>query len=141
MAISTRGRYALSYLIDLASHENKGKLSVRESAKHCGISEKYLEQIVSVLSQEHIIKSVRGPRGGYYLLIDPNECTVGQILRLMEGNLSVAPDLEDTEYSQRLWSSNLILWKKMDDALNAVIDTVTIADMCNWESMSMAMYV
>ena len=135
MNISTKGRYALSYLTDLALYSKDEPLSVKDSAKHCGISEKYLEQIAGTLSKNHIIRSVRGPHGGYYLAMEPAECTVGSVLRIMEGSLCVAPCLEDDgRWCERSEScSNLILWKKIDDALHSVVDHITLADMCEWK--------
>lgn len=135
MNISTKGRYALSYLTDLAMQETNAPLSVKESAEHCGISEKYLEQIVGTLQKNQIIRSVRGSHGGYYLATKPDECTVGKVLRVMEGSLNIAPCLidEGRMCERRENCSNLVLWKKMDEALSSVIDHVTIADMCIWK--------
>jgi Rrf2 family protein len=131
--ISTKGRYALAYLTDLALYAGEKPLSVKDSAAHCGISEKYLEQIVGTLAKNKIIRSVRGAHGGYLFYTPPEKCTVGKVLRIMEGGLCVAPCLEDSRCESKEDYSNIILWRKMDEALSTVVDNITIADMCEWK--------
>ena len=96
MKISTRGRYGIRLMLALALNYNNGTIPLKTIAKDQGISEKYLEQIISVLNKAGYVKSVRGPQGGYLLQRRPEEYTVGMILRLTEGCLSpvdcVAPD-------------------------------------------------
>ena len=88
MKISTKGRYALRLMIDLAENSSGNPVSLKDVAKRQGISDKYLEQIISVLNKAGYVKSVRGPQGGYSLQRRPEEYTVGMILRLTEGDLA-----------------------------------------------------
>ncbi len=96
MRISTKGRYAIKLMLDLATNDNGEPIRLKDVARRQEISEKYLEQIISVLNKAGYVKSVRGPQGGYLLQRRPEEYTVGMILRLTEGCLSpvdcVAPD-------------------------------------------------
>ena len=135
MNISTKGRYALSYLTDLALCGTSEPLSVKESATHCQISETYLEQIVGILCKNKIVRGIKGPHGGYLLAVNPKQCTGGSVLRIMEGSLCVAPCSEDGgKWCERSGScTNIILWKKIDHALNDVVDHITIEDMKNWK--------
>ena len=88
MMISTRGRYALRVLIDLAEHNTGGYIPMKDIAERQGISLKYLERIIPVLSKNGIIDGVQGKGGGYRLIIEPSECNIGNILRLTEGDLA-----------------------------------------------------
>ncbi len=135
MMISTKGRYALSYLTDLAICGLDQPVSVKESAAHCDISAKYLEQIASTLCKNRIIRGIKGPNGGYMLAVEPRECTVGSVLRIMEGSLCVAPCSEDGgKMCDRSGNcTNLFLWEKIDNALNEVVDNITLEDMVEWK--------
>ncbi len=93
MLISTRGRYALRVLIDLAEHTNGGDVPMKDIAERQGISLKYLERIIPVLSKSGIIEGLQGKGGGYRLLIAPEDCKIGDILRLTEGNMLRLPAL------------------------------------------------
>ena len=95
MKISTKGRYALRLMLDLALYENQEPVRLKEIAARQEISIKYLEQIISVLQKAGYVKSIRGPQGGYHLMKAPKEYTVGMILRLIEGDLSPVSCLED----------------------------------------------
>ena len=90
MMISTRGRYALRIMADVARHDGESPVSVREIARRQDISEKYMEQIISVLSRAGLLRSVRGAQGGYHLARPCEEITVGMILRATEGDLAPA---------------------------------------------------
>ena len=95
MKISTKGRYALRLMIDLAINDDGKCIRIRDIAKRQEISDKYLEQIISILNRAGYIKSVRGPQGGHRLAKHPSEYTVGMILRLTEGSLSPVACLDD----------------------------------------------
>ena len=88
MRVSTRGRYALRLMLDLAMNNTGEPVRLKDVAKRQEISEKYLEQIISILNKAGFVKSVRGPAGGYSLKRKPEEYTVGMILRLTEGSLA-----------------------------------------------------
>ena len=94
MKISTRGRYALRFMIDLAQHDNGEYIALKDISKRQDISVKYLEQITSLLSKFGILVSVRGPQGGYKLAKSPAEYKIGDILRITEGNLAPVACLE-----------------------------------------------
>ena len=142
MKISTRGRYALRLMIDLSMHHNGDMVRVKEIADRQGISEKYLEQIISILKKAGYVKSLRGSKGGYKLAKEPKEYTVGMVLRLTEGNLAPVTCLEDEENQCDLVETctTLRLWQMLDDAIKGVIDHVTLQDMIDWEQESMANY-
>ena len=115
MKISTKGRYAVRVMLDLALNNNGECIKVKEIAARQGISEKYLEQIIAVLNKAGYVKSVRGAQGGYRIAKDPADFTVGMILRLTEGSLAPVACLEE--------------WQELYDAVNKVVDGVTIADL------------
>lgn len=130
MKISTKGRYALKVMLDLAQHNNGDCIKVKDIAARQDISEKYLEQIIATLNKAGYVTSVRGAQGGYRLAKDPKEYTVGMILRLMEG--SIAPvacaEADYCDCSQCDTCETLDVWKELYNAINQVVDGVTIAD-------------
>ena len=95
MKISTKGRYALRLMLDMAIHGNGELVRIKDVAERQEISDKYLEQIVSVLNKAGYVKSIRGPQGGYRLTREPDKYTVGMILRLTEGSLAPVACLDD----------------------------------------------
>ena len=134
MKISTRGRYALRIMLDLALADSGKPIRVKEIASRQGISEKYLEQIISILNKAGFVRSIRGPQGGYYLTKKPSEYTTGMILRLTEGSM-VPVDCLNEEVSgcqRRDDCATFFLWKRLDEAIRGVIDTVTLEDLVNW---------
>lgn len=94
MKISTRGRYALRLMIDLAQNRNQGNISLKDISKRQGISVKYLEQIVTPLTRSGLIRSVRGAQGGYFLLKEPNQYNIREILEALEGPIACVSCLE-----------------------------------------------
>lgn len=135
MKISTKGRYALRLMLDLALNDSEKPVQIKEIARRQGISDKYLEQIISVLNKARFVRSIRGPQGGYLLTKKPEEYTVGMILRLTEG--SMAPvDCIDEEIgtcSRMDDCATSIVWKKLNDAICDVIDHITLADLVDWQ--------
>ena len=131
MKVSTKGRYAIRFLLDLARNSQGKPVRIKDVASRQEISDKYLEQVVSVLQKAGFVNSVRGPQGGYTLSRQPQEYTIGDILRLTEGNMApVACLAEEDNVCQRAGQcSTLPLWKKLDDAIRGVIDTTTLADL------------
>ena len=142
MKISTRGRYALRMMLDLSMHRTGEMVRIKEIADRQGISEKYLEQIISVLKKAGYVKSLRGSKGGYRLAKEPKEYTVGMVLRLTEGNLAPVSCLEDEENQCDLVETctTIRLWKMLDDAIKSVIDHVTLQDMIDWEQENIISY-
>lgn len=135
MKISTKGRYALRLLLDLAEHNTGTPIRVKEIATRQNISEKYLEQIISVLNKAGYVQSIRGAQGGYLLKKEPNAYTIGEILRLTEG--SIAPvsclDEQETSCERKENCVSVILWKKINDAVNEVVDNTTLQDLMDWK--------
>ena len=131
MKISTKGRYALRLMIDLAEHEGNGLISLRDVANRQNISVKYLEQIVGQLSKAGFLRSGRGPQGGYCLSRMPEEYTIGEILRQTEGDLAPVTCLEkDGVCCERQEScSTLKFWTGLYDTVNQYIDRYTLADL------------
>ena len=113
MKISTRGRYALRMMLDMALSDSDKPVRVKEIAERQEISEKYMEQIMSVLNKAGFVRSVRGPQGGYFLTKKPEEYTVGMILRITEGSMEPVPCLEEgSEVCERMEECITIpLWK------------------------------
>lgn len=143
MKISTKGRYALRLMIDLAVNNDGNPVSIRDIAARQDISDKYLEQIISSLNKAGYVRSSRGPQGGYKLTRTPDEYTVGMILRLTEGSLAPVACLEDeVNLCDRQDScATLRLWKMLDDAIKGVVDHVTLADLVTWQNETAGNYV
>ena len=135
MKISTKGRYALRLMLDLALNEDGRPVRIREIAKRQDISDKYLEQIISVLNKAGYVRSVRGPQGGYLLTREPEEYTAGMILRLTEGSMAPVDciDLENRYSNHMEDCATSILWKRLNDAVSGVIDNTTLADLVDWQ--------
>lgn len=131
MKISTKGRYATRVMLDLALHDTGECIKAKDIAARQGISEKYLEQIISILNKAGYVKSVRGAQGGYRLAKAPKEYTVGMILRLTEGSLAPVACLEDGADACERWDTceTLDVWRDLYGAINQVVDSVTIADL------------
>ena len=136
MKISTKGRYALRMLLDLAEHQENGYVSLKDIAERQDISKKYLEQIVPVLNRSDILKTNRGYQGGYMLAQPPEKYTVGNILRITEGNLSVVSCLEqEPNLCQRQNECmTLYIWQGLNDVIAKYLDSITIQDIVDRES-------
>lgn len=143
MKISTKGRYALRLMIDLAVYNNGEPISIKDISKRQDISGKYLEQIISVLNKAGYVKSVRGAQGGYMLAKEPKEYTVGMILRLTEGDLSPVSCVNAGEAECDKYGScvTIRVWKQINDAINNVIDNITLEDLVEWQSEITSQYV
>lgn len=143
MRISTKGRYALRLMLDLAINENGKPIRIKEISERQEISDKYLEQIIAILTKAGYVRSVRGPQGGYNLSKKPREYTVGSILRLTEGSLCSVPCLEDEVNTCERENEcvTVILWKKIDDAIKGVVDNVTLEDLVEWHNSKIDNYV
>lgn len=133
MMISTRGRYALRVLIDLAEHKNNGFVPMKDVAKRQGISLKYIERIMPALSKNNLVEGVHGKGGGYRLSRAPEEYTVGEILRLTDGNLAPVSCLEcgAKPCERRDKCKTISMWTKFYDLTNEYFDGITIADFLN----------
>ncbi len=130
MKISTKGRYALRVMADLATTDPDNYISIKSISKRLNISDKYLEQLISCLNKSGLVKSTRGAQGGYKLTKKPSEYTVGVILRSMEGSLAPVSCLEDEENQCPHCSDciSLYVWEQIYDAINNVVDKITLQD-------------
>lgn len=144
MKISTKGRYALRLMLDLAINATEEPVSLKSVAQRQGISDKYLEQIISVLNRAGYVKSIRGAQGGYLLRKAPEEYTVGMILRLTEGSLSPVSCIDDdaeVNCDRQESCVTLIVWKKINDAISSVVDNTTLQDLVDWQRGKNGNYV
>ena len=143
MKIATKGRYALRLMIDLAENSSGNPVSLKDVAKRQGISDKYLEQIISVLNKAGYVRSVRGAQGGYLLKSDPETYTVGMILRQTEGSLAPVSCIEDDEIicDRQEQCVTSIVYKKINDAISNVVDNITLQDLVDWQSEKNGTYV
>ena len=133
MKISTKGRYALRVMIDLAQNGIESFVSLKDVAERQNISMKYLEMIVSMLNKGNMVHSQRGKAGGYKLAKEPSEYTVGEILKLTEGTLAPVMCLEEgAEVCERSEECiTLPLWKKLNNIIDKYLDSVTLDDVIN----------
>lgn len=129
MKISTRGRYGIRLMLALALNYEKGTIPLKAIAKDQGISEKYLEQIINPLTKSGLVKSFRGAQGGYILTNPPEQTTVGEVLRVLEGSMSPVDCVDHPSCPNSDSCVSLSIWKKMKDALDQVVDDITLADM------------
>ena len=131
MLISTRGRYALRVMVDLAEHRADGYIPLKEIAKRQGISEKYLESIVKLLVKGSVVEGMRGKGGGYRLCKSPDQFTAGYILRLMEGSLAPVSCLDSGSAPCERASEcrTLSLWAGLNEVINKYLDQYTLADL------------
>lgn len=131
MKISTKGRYALRLMLDLAVHSTGAAIPLKEVAARQDISVKYLEQIVTQLSRGGLVRSTRGAVGGYSLTRPPEEYTVGEILRQLEGSLApvhcAEPGHACCERADQCVTVEV--WQKIQEAVNQVVDHITLADL------------
>lgn len=136
MKISTKGRYALRIMIDLATNRDQGPVRVKDIAGRQGISEKYLEQIISMFNKGGYVKSIRGAQGGYLLTKEPRDYTVGMILRLAEGSIAPVACVDENaeECARKEACVSAKLWEKINDAVNEVVDNTTLQDLLDWQN-------
>nr|WP_284707737.1 Rrf2 family transcriptional regulator [Sporomusa sphaeroides] len=136
--LSTKGRYGVAAMYDLALHYGQGAISLKSVAQRQGISEHYLEQLMGTLRKAGYVKSVRGAQGGYALTKDPAEISVGDVIRTMEGPIAPVDCLLADDASRTFCERVDIcvtrgVWAKVRDSITSVIDSITLADLCNEE--------
>ena len=130
MKISTKGRYALRLMLDLALHTNGSAVPLRDVAERQEISDKYLEQIVTQLARGGLVRSIRGAGGGYLLTRTPEEYTVGEILRQLEGSLAPVSCGAGGSCCERSDQCvTLEIWQQIQQAVNGVVDHISLADL------------
>ncbi len=143
MKISTKGRYALRLMLDLATYNTGEPIALKDIARRQDISEKYLEQIISILNKAGFVRSIRGAQGGYVLTRDIKDYTVGMILRLTEGELAPVNCVgRDAVACDRMESCVTVrIWQRLYDAINGVVDNITLADLVEWQSELVDQYI
>ena len=126
MKISTKGRYGLTIMIELARRHGEGPTSLKTIAKTHDLSEHYLEQLIAPLRNAGLVKSIRGAYGGYKLSDEPANITAGDIIRVLEGPISPVEGIENEEPAKRE------LWMRIRDAVKNVLDNTTIEDLAQY---------
>lgn len=131
MLVSTKGRYALRVMVDLAEHQAAGRTPLKTIAERQGISEKYLESILGILVRADMLSGARGKGGGYCLTRDPSQYTAGDILRLTEGSLAPVACLEGggRGCARAATCPTIGMWSKLDEMISSYLDGVTLADL------------
>ena len=129
--VSTRGRYALRVIIDLAENSGNGHVPMREVAERQGLSLKYLERILPLLVSANLVEGIHGKGGGYRLSKDPSKISVGEVLRITEGDIAPVACLENNavECEHINDCRTLPVWKGLNDRINEYLDSVSIADL------------
>ena len=143
MKISTRGRYALRFMIDLAQHDNGEYKALKEISERQGISIKYLEQITSLLSKVGLLQSTRGPQGGYRLAKKPYEYTVAEILRVTEGSMAPVACLDESPNQCERAAScrTLKMWEGLHKLVQEYFDGITLQDLLAEEQDDVGTYI
>ena len=143
MLVSTKGRYALRTMVDLAIHGDGEPVKIKDIANRQGISGKYLEQIISILSRAGFVRSIRGNQGGYYLVRPSSDYTVGSILRITEGSLAPVDCLsgDKNPCTRQMDCVTLRLWRELDEAISGVVDKYTLEDLVQWQKSMKDNYV
>ncbi|MTD29715.1 cysteine metabolism transcriptional regulator CymR [Planomicrobium sp. YIM 101495] len=126
MKISTKGRYGLTIMIELAKQYGEGPVPLRKIAADNELSEAYLEQLVAPLRNSGLVRSVRGAYGGYMLTRKPSEISAGDVIRILEGPIQPVEGIEEEKQPQRQ------LWARIRDAVKNVLDTTTLEDLANY---------
>lgn len=132
MKLSTKGRYGLRAMVDLVLNSQEANISLKSISERQGISMNYLEQIISVLKKSGYVKSVRGARGGYSLAKLPEDISVGDILRALEGNLNpvdCALVNENKACDDVDCCITKVVWKKISDSINEVVNNISLQDL------------
>jgi len=135
MKISTKGRYGLTIMIELAKRFGEGPISLKTIAQTHDLSKHYLEQLISPLRNAGLVKSVRGAYGGYILAHEPANITSGDIISVLEGPISPVEGIEDEEPAKRE------LWIRIRDAVKEVLDSTTLEDLANHSDDDQASYM
>lgn len=133
MKISTKGRYAVRLMLDIAQHSAAGNVSLKDVSERQDISLKYLEQIVNMLCKAGLLRSQRGAQGGYKMLRKPEEYTIGDIIRVTEGTMAPVSCLEDKENQcpRANQCQTVKFWTGLYNAVNNYLDGTTLADLMN----------
>jgi Rrf2 family transcriptional regulator, cysteine metabolism repressor len=133
MKISTKGRYGLRAMIDLAINSAGDHVSLNSIAERQNVSENYLEQVFSTLRKAGLVKSIKGAQGGYVLSDRASNITVGDVLRALEGNLSVIDDASEAKSGSKSMEQCLSknVWERINESVNSIVDSISVEDLVN----------
>ena len=131
MKLSTKGRYGVKAMVDLAIHYGESPISIKSISQRQGISEYYLEQLFSALRKAKLIKSIRGAQGGYVLNKLPEEITVADIMEVLEGPIEISDCVEGTTCNNGNCCATRLLWQKIKTSIEDVTTSVTLKDIVN----------
>jgi Rrf2 family protein len=132
MKISTKGRYGVKAIMDMAIHKEEGVIPLKQISERQNISDNYLEQLLAKLRKNNIVKSVRGAYGGYYLAKDIENITIGEILRALEGSIAPVECVSDNHLKYCENKNNCVtksVWEKIKNSIDGVIDSITVKDL------------
>ncbi|MDD7463915.1 MAG: Rrf2 family transcriptional regulator [Anaerococcus sp.] len=131
MKLSTRGRYGLRAVYYLAENEDKGYISVSEISNKLNLPENYLEQLIRLLKKSNLVVSARGAKGGYKMSRDLDDISVGEVLRVLEGEITSSECVSSGNCNEIDGCEAYLVFAKIDDAINSAVDSITIRDMIN----------
>lgn len=131
MKISAKGRYGIRAMLDLAVYSLGDQVSLKSIAERQNISDNYLEQVFSTLRKAGLVKSIKGAQGGYILGREASDITIGDILRALEGNLSVADYVREDENGDAEACIKMNVWDKIDESINNTVDSITLEFLAN----------
>lgn len=129
MKISTKGRYALRIMVDIAQNGKDNYVSIKSISERENISSKYIEQIISKLSKAKLLKTCRGQQGGYMLSKKPSDYKIGEILRVSEGNLNITDCVSDYDCPRKKSCNTYFFWEGLDKVINEYADSFTLEDL------------
>jgi Rrf2 family transcriptional regulator, cysteine metabolism repressor len=131
MKISTKGRYGLRAMVDIAVHSTGDYIPLKVIAERQDISENYLEQVFAILRKSDLVKSVRGSQGGYILSKNPSKITVGEVLRALEGQLSITGDDPVPQKTDNIIKNciHATVWEAVNEKINEVVDSITLENL------------
>lgn len=135
MKISTKGRYGLTIMMELAAKFGEGPISLKSIAEKNGLSEHYLEQLIAPLRNAGLVKSIRGAYGGYVLSKEPELLTAGDVIRILEGPISPVDFTEEDDPAKR------DLWLRIRDSIAEVLDSTTLSDLINFKGEAQDSYM
>lgn len=128
MKLSTKGRYGVKAMVDLALHYGDTPVSIKTISQRQNISEYYLEQLFSPLRKAKLIKSIRGAQGGYVLNSAPKDITVAEVMYVLEGPIEISDCIEGTECDKTDYCATRLLWEKIKNSIDEVMESITLQD-------------
>lgn len=131
MKLSTKGKYGVKAMVDLAIHYGDAPVSIKTISQRQNISEYYLEQLFSPLRKAKLIKSVRGAQGGYVLNRLPSEIKVSDVMNVLEGPIEISDCVDGVECNNIDWCATRLLWAKIKNSIDEVMENITLQDIVN----------